>query len=84
MIVGHCSFSGCSNPEIHDYQTRVYAVRGYEETRTQGGQNHVLRKERVDGWVWHRHCWETVMHHHDGTGKQSSLFDGGNDDRPLP
>jgi hypothetical protein len=62
----------CSKP-IMNHQTKVYAVRGYEETRSGGGQNHVLEKERIDGYVWHRHCWDIAIARRKGTGKQLTL-----------
>ena len=40
---------------------KVYAIQGYEEVRAGGGQNHVLEKRRLDGWVWHRTCWDVSM-----------------------
>lgn len=62
----------CGEP-IYDYMPRVFAIQGYEETRKQGGQNHVLMKKRLDGWVWHRSCWDLVMKRHRGHGEQTEL-----------
>lgn len=50
----------CGNP-IYTYEPRVYAIVGYEESRRQGGANHVLLKQRQDGKVWHKACWEDAI-----------------------
>lgn len=72
-IVGKCCFEECGKPVLES-DTRMYPIRGFEETRAGGGQNHVWRKERIDGWVWHRHCWEMVIRRHDGGGPQGTLM----------
>jgi hypothetical protein len=56
--VGACKECGRS---VSATETAVYPVQGYEVTRGGGGQNHVLHKTRVDGYVWHKPCFDVVM-----------------------
>lgn len=65
----------CHEP-IYDYMSKVFAIQGYEEMRKRGGQNHVLHKERLDGWVWHKTCWEEIMRKRKGHGEQMQLGGG--------
>ena len=58
---------------VQHYQAAIYQVYGYEREREQGGQNHVLRKKRVDGRIWHERCYELHCFELDGTGRQESL-----------
>jgi hypothetical protein len=59
----------CKRP-IASHERRIYAVVGYEESREGGGQNHVVRKQRLDGMVWHKPCWETAVRRKEGRGEQ--------------
>lgn len=68
--IGNCR--DCNRP-IAENETAVYPIQGYEVTRSGGGQNHVLRKTRVDGWVWHKACWDSLMKRRDLSGIQQSL-----------
>jgi hypothetical protein len=72
-IVGNCAAKDCGRP-VEEHQDRIYAIRGYERTRSAGGTNHVLRKERLDGWVWHFYCWERAVKRRDRTGVQEALL----------
>jgi hypothetical protein len=62
----------CGQP-IYDYDTRIHAIQGYEESRKQGGTNHVLRKQRIDGMVWHKGCFEAILRKKRGHGDQLEL-----------
>lgn len=62
----------CGEP-IYDYDTRVHAIQGYEESRKGGGTNHVLHKKRLDGWIWHKGCFETLMRRRRGYGEQTGM-----------
>lgn len=66
----------CGQP-IYRHQARAFPVRGYEVTRSGGGQNHVLFKERIDGWVWHaKPCFEDLMRQRKGGGhEQLAMID---------
>lgn len=63
----------CGQP-IERYHEQVYAIQGYEERRSGGGAHHVLEKQRLDGWTWHKRCWESVMRRHQGRGEQGRLL----------
>lgn len=56
---------------IESFQSAVYKIDGYEAERSQGGQNHVLRKRRL-GPVWHDFCFEMMTEASQG-GRQLSL-----------
>lgn len=58
---------------ILSHHRRIYAIVGYEETREGGGQNHVIRKQRLDGMVWHRHCWEAAVRRKEARGEQLQM-----------
>jgi hypothetical protein len=73
VVVGVTDYCRRCHQPINAGSGRVYAIRGYEETRAGGGQNHVLEKERLDGWVWHRHCWDIAMRKRKGHGVQLEL-----------
>jgi hypothetical protein len=62
----------CGNP-IYDYDTRIHAIQGYEESRKGGGTNHVLNKQRLDGWIWHKGCWQDLMRRRRGHGEQLQI-----------
>jgi ribosomal protein L37E len=62
----------CGRP-IYDYDTRIHAIQGYEESRKQGGTNHVLRKQRIDGWSGTRAAGRTIMRKRRGHGDQMEL-----------
>lgn len=53
-------------------EAAVFEIKGYEEVRSGGGQNHVLRKERLDGRIWHKFCWSEMIREQDG-GSQMTL-----------
>jgi hypothetical protein len=58
-------------------QSAVFEVHGYSSDRgphSGGGMNHLRDVKRVDGRIWHEHCWETYMRRqrHDG-GEQGTL-----------
>jgi hypothetical protein len=63
----------CGKP-IETFHAKVHAVRGYEETA--GGSTRMLRKQRLDGYVWHKTCWERLVHRRDGTGPQLEMESG--------
>jgi hypothetical protein len=67
-ICRHC------NEPVRKYQTAIYQVVGYERERDQGGQNHVMRRRRVDGRIWHERCYEQHCFELDGTGEQAALL----------
>jgi hypothetical protein len=69
-LVGAC---GHCHRTVFEHDDRVYAIQGYERVRHGGGQNHVLRKQRVDGYVWHYRCWESAVRRRDGLGIQEAL-----------
>jgi hypothetical protein len=56
--IGQCRECG---KMIEQHETVVYPIKGYEVTRRGGGQNHVVHKQRVDGWAWHELCFDLVM-----------------------
>lgn len=47
---GICAF--CGEP-VKTSDRAAFAITGYERERETGGQNHVVKKARVDGWIWH-------------------------------
>jgi hypothetical protein len=74
-VIGACKAEDCLlGGVVHTHEAAVYPIRGYETTRSGGGQNHVLRKQRVDGWVWHKQCFDQVMRRKDGGAEQEPLI----------
>ena len=59
---------------VENHQRAGFRVEGYEIERDQGGQNHVRRKKRVDGEVWHAQCLESHLRRLDGGGVQGALL----------
>jgi hypothetical protein len=59
---GICNLCG---ERVEATQKAAYAVTGYEVDRDQGGQNHVVARQRVDGKIWHhRHdhdCFDKFL-----------------------
>jgi hypothetical protein len=60
--------------EVLRIQTAVYEVRGYERERDRGGANHVLERVRVDGRVWHEHCFPAWLRRQHARGEQGVLL----------
>lgn len=60
--------------DVTRMQTAIHEVRGYERDRAQGGTNHVLGRVRVDGRIWHEHCFDSWMRKHRGDGQQGALL----------
>jgi len=55
-------------------QSAVYEVHGYERERGQGGTNHLLERARVDGRIWHAHCFDSWLRRRRGAGVQGVLL----------
>lgn len=70
MLKGFCV--EC-NQAVEGFAPAIYEITGFEEERSEGGTNHVLDRQRVDGRVWHRPCFEDWRRKRDGRGQQASL-----------
>jgi hypothetical protein len=53
-----------------------YPIQGYEVERDSGGQNHVVNKTRVDGWIWHARfkgdCFDQAVNK--SSAQQEAMF----------
>ena len=59
--------------EVSGDHHAVREVHGYAQERAAGGYHSILHPTRLDGRIWHSHCFEGWWRRQQGHGEQSTL-----------